>query len=226
MKVARIAADLFGYALTDRDIVEMVTTQPGCAAGALLAPSGRPARAGRVRRRHGRARSRLAAAAWKRIVAATERDVALVVIDGVARYGDATLMDARRRATDVHDDRRRRAATVALPDPDDTTKAWSWAAIMATLDAVQKRPAGGDRTAPGPGGARVRGSRPTPTLELFLDMPDTRRSGRAGPPKNPATVTIPQVPTLEHDAAYFDLLDGVARSTAGSWPRSARWFRT
>ena len=38
-------------------------------------------------------------------------------------------------------------------------------------------------------------------------MPDSRRTGRAGPPKNPATVTIPPVPTLEHDAAWFDLLD-------------------
>ena len=39
-------------------------------------------------------------------------------------------------------------------------------------------------------------------------MPDTRRSGRAGPPKNPATVTIPPVPTIDHDTAFFDLLDG------------------
>ena len=38
-------------------------------------------------------------------------------------------------------------------------------------------------------------------------MPDTRRGGRAGPPKNPATVTIPPVPTLVHDTAYFDRLD-------------------
>jgi hypothetical protein len=38
-------------------------------------------------------------------------------------------------------------------------------------------------------------------------MPDTRRSGRAGPPKNPGSVTIAPVPTLEHDTAFFDLLD-------------------
>ena len=51
-------------------------------------------------------------------------------------------------------------------------------------------------------------------------MPDTRRSGRAGPPKNPATVTIPPIPAVEHDTAFFDLLDDSpdpgrrARSTA------------
>jgi hypothetical protein len=39
-------------------------------------------------------------------------------------------------------------------------------------------------------------------------MPDTRRTGRAGPPKNPATVKIPPIPRLEHDASFFDLLDG------------------
>ena len=34
---------------------------------------------------------------WKRILAARERDVALVVIGGVPRYGDATLMTAAGR---------------------------------------------------------------------------------------------------------------------------------
>ena len=44
-------------------------------------------------------------------------------------------------------------------------------------------------------------------LELFSDMPDTRRNGRAGPPKHPEQVKIPKIPTLEHDAAYFALLE-------------------
>jgi hypothetical protein len=66
---------------------------------------------------------------------------------------------------------------------------------QAAITRAQARAASGPRFAPGA------------ELELFLDMPDTRRSGRAGPPKNPATVTIPPVPTLEHDDAFFDLLD-------------------
>lgn len=44
-------------------------------------------------------------------------------------------------------------------------------------------------------------------MELFLDMPDTRRTGRAGPPKNPGAVRIPTVPSLEHDKTFFDRLD-------------------
>ena len=87
MKVARIAADRFGYSITDADIVEMVTSNPGT----LLErcwhrPIGRLVKGGfadvTVVRGRGRGKP------WKRIVAATERDVALVVIDGVPRYGD------------------------------------------------------------------------------------------------------------------------------------------
>ena len=44
-------------------------------------------------------------------------------------------------------------------------------------------------------------------LELFLDMPDSRRTGRAGPPKDPSKVRIPPVLPIEHDAAFFDPLD-------------------
>ena len=71
-------------------------------------------------------------------------------------------------------------------------------------------PAAGHRDAQARASAGPRFA-PDAELELFLDMPDTRRTGRAGPPKNPDTVTIPPVPTLEHDAAYFDRLDA-ARS--------------
>jgi hypothetical protein len=77
---------------------------------------------------------------------------------------------------------------------------------MATLEAVQRDP----QTAIANAHARA-ASGPRfaddAELELFLDMPDTRRSGRAGPPKDPATVRIPPIPSIEHDSAFFDLLD-------------------
>jgi cytosine/adenosine deaminase-related metal-dependent hydrolase len=205
MKVARIAADHFGYALTDAEIVEMVTSNPG----SLLErcwhrPIGRLVPGGFadlvvIRGRGG-------GDVWSRLVAARESDVALVVIDGQARYGDSGLMkqaDAPPAFAMTVGRRRRR---VALPDPEDSSIAWSWKAIMSTLDAVQKDPQEAiahakARAATGPRFA------PDAELELFLDMPDTRRGGRAGPPKNPAAVKIPAIPSLEHDAAFFDLLD-------------------
>ncbi|MFM2077211.1 MAG: hypothetical protein RJA49_1101 [Actinomycetota bacterium] len=205
MKVARIAADHYGYTLTDGDIVEMVTSNPG----ALLErcwrrPVGRLVKGafGDVTVVRGRGRGD----PWKRILAATERDVALVVIGGVPRYGDATLMDeagAPPTFTMTVGGRRRR---VALPDPVDNTAAWSWTNIMSTMTAVQRDPQAAIATAQARAAAGPRFAADA-ALELFLDMPDSRRGGRAGPPKNPSTVVIPPIPALEHDVAFFDLLD-------------------
>jgi hypothetical protein len=77
---------------------------------------------------------------------------------------------------------------------------------MDTLEAVQRDPQTAITTAQARTASRPRFASDA-ELELFLDMPDTRRSGRAGPPKNPATVTIPKIPAMEHDTAFFDLLD-------------------
>ena len=206
MKVARIAADQFGYTLTDREIVEMVTTNPGV----LLErcwhrPVGRLVEGAfaDITVLSGRGTG----SAWKRIVAATERDVALVVIDGAARYGYATLMAKAAAPPTFTTTIAGRIRAVALPDPADTTQRHGRGqAIMDTLEAVQQDPqkAINDAQARAAAGPRFA---PDASLELFLDMPDTRRGGRAGPPKNPATVTIPPVPTLVHDTAFFDRLD-------------------
>jgi 5-methylthioadenosine/S-adenosylhomocysteine deaminase len=205
MKVARIAADHFGYALTDAQVVEMVTSNPG----SLLErcwhrPIGKlvPGAFADLVVIRGRGRGD----DWSRVVAARERDVGLVVIGGVPRYGDTSLMkkaDAPPTFTATVGGRRRR---VALPDPADPSVAWSWKAILKILTEVQQDPqqAIAHAQARAAGGPRFA---PDAELELFLDMPDTRRGGRAGPPKNPDTVRIPPVPSLEHDAAFFDQLD-------------------
>src|SRR3954451_15049461 len=99
---------------------------------------------------------------------------------------------------------RRRA--VAMPDPADDDAAWSWTAIEKTLADVQKDPQTAISNAQARAAAGPRFA-PDAELELFLDMPDTRRGGRAGPPKDPTTVTIPPVPTLVHDDAFFDRLE-------------------
>ena len=205
MKVARIAADRFGYAVTDRDIVEMVTTNPGT----LLErcwhrPIGRLVNGGFADITVVRGRG--TGTPWERIVAATERDVALVIINGVPRYGDADLMTLAGGPptfTMTIGGRRRR---VALPDPTNTAEAWSWTAIMDALEVVQGDPQTAIANAQARAAAGPRFALDA-ELELFLDMPDSRRTGRAGPPKNPATVTIPPVPSLEHDASFFDLLE-------------------
>jgi 5-methylthioadenosine/S-adenosylhomocysteine deaminase len=204
MKVARIAADHLGYALTDAQIVEMVTSNPGtllerCWHRAIgrLVPGGF---ADLVVVRAG------GADPWAGVVAAREGDVALVVVGGTCRYGDAELMEQAGAPPSFTARVGGRPRRVALPDPQDPAAAWSWDAVLDTLGAVQQDPqsaiaAAQERAAAGPRFA------PDAELELFLDMPDTRRAGRAGPPKNPDTVRIPPVPAVEHDAAFFDDLD-------------------
>jgi 5-methylthioadenosine/S-adenosylhomocysteine deaminase len=205
MKVARIASDHFGYAVTDNDIVEMVTSNPGTLLERCWGqPIGRLVKGAFADVTVVRGRG--TGSPWKRIVAATERDVALVIINGVPRYGDAKLMTAAGAAPTFAMTVGGRSRRVALPDPADTTAAWSWSKIMDTLHAVQADPQAAIATAQA-GAASGPRFAPDAPLEFFLDMPDTRRSGRAGPPKNPATVTIPRVPSVEHDKAFFDLLD-------------------
>ena len=205
LKVARLVADALGYTLTDREIVEMVTTNPGI----LLQrcwdrPVGRLVEGAfaDITVLDGRGPG----SAWQRIISATERGVALVVVGGLPRYGYTSLMRAAAAPPAFKVTLAGRTRLVALPDPNDDTAAWSWAAIKETLDAVQKNPRKAIHDAQARAAAGPRFA-PDAALELFLDMPDTRRGGRAGPPKNPDTVTIPPVPTLTHDTTYFDDLD-------------------
>ena len=205
MKAARLAARHFGYSVSDRDVVQMVTSNPGD----LLARCwGRPI--GRlvpgafadvtVLRGHG------PGDAWHRILAATELHVELVVAQGVPRYGDEDLMLAAGAPDAFPMTVRRRRKLAALPDPADAGRAWSWEQIVGTLQTVQADPpaAIANATARAFAGSRFADDA---ALELFLDMPDSRRTGRAGPPKDPTSVRIPPVPAIEHDRDFFDALD-------------------
>jgi hypothetical protein len=222
MKVARIAADEFGYTLTDAQIVEMVTSNPG----SLLErcwhrPIGRlvPGAFADVVVIRGRG----AGDVWNGIVSARENDIALVVVGGVPRYGDTSLMNKAGAPPSFPMTVGGRRRRVALPDPKDSTKAWTWPAIMKIMTDVQQDPQKAIANAQARAAAGPRFA-PDADLELFLDMPDTRRGGRAGPPKNPATVKIPPIPSLEHDKAFFDLLDAEPIQGGALAPLRARFL--
>jgi 5-methylthioadenosine/S-adenosylhomocysteine deaminase len=224
IKVARLHADRAGWALTDHDLVTMVTANPGdTLAGAWGAPFGRlvPGSPGDlvVLGRRGRD-------PWRSVVAARERDVRLVVVGGRARLGTAELMKAAGEklttAVPVDGETRR----VALVRPDDPARAWTWRDVTARLGAVRKDagrippvPAAG-RTGPDdkvPGSHDPAG---TPPLAARLDMPGGSDEGRAGPPPPGQTVTIPPIEPVYHHPkwhasvrgrAFHDgLLDGLA----------------
>ena len=160
---------------------------------------------------------------WARIVAATEADVALVVIDGVARYGDTKLMSAAAAPARSRLTSRAKARRVALPDPADTTTAWSWTAIMRRRSHdVQHDPQAAliDR-------ARTRRRRAGFAADAgsscFSTCPTVDGSAAPGHPNIPQNVKIPPVPTLEHDHAYFTC-SPVPRSPVGRSTALARRF--
>jgi cytosine/adenosine deaminase-related metal-dependent hydrolase len=202
LKVAKIASDELGFALSDRDLVSMVTSSAGdilarCWSRQIgrLTP-GAFADITVVRQRSGDV--------WSQILRATERDIMLVVVDGRARYGDAAVMTtagATISETLTVGGRRRR---LALVDPDDTTRPWKWRDVIAALDEVRRNPAAALRRAEGRRRAFAgRHDADDAPLELALDMPFGGRLARAGPPSDPNRVVVPKVPSLTHDARFF-----------------------
>jgi hypothetical protein len=219
VKVAKLVSQKQGFGLTDRDLVAMITSNPGDVlsrcwskqVGRLL-----PGSFGDVTILRARGNGDV----WSQVVKATEKEVTLVVVGGKARYGDSDLMTAAAvgpTATMTVSGRQRK---IALPDPTDNRKAFEWSDIVSRLNAVRKDPkAALERAA-----VRARSfagpiSSPDFPLELRLDMP-SGATAIAGPPPDPAKVVIPLLPTLVHDKAFFDdihgrgfhggLLDGLA----------------
>lgn len=226
IKVAKLASQRLGFGLTERDLVAMLTTNPGDVLsrcwnkmiGRLM-----PNAFGDVVvvRSHG------AGSVWTQIVESTERDIRLVVYAGVPRYGEDALMRAApltpSNAMTVHGKRYR----FAIPDPADSTGATAWTlkAITDALALVRKDPAaaikhaeGRRRAYAGPLDAEAA------PLELALDMPfgDTFMAGRGGNiAEHASKIVVPPAPSLVHDAAFFKaiksrgfhggLLDGLAR---------------
>ena len=220
LKVARLVNQKQGFDLKDRDLVAMVTSNAGdvlsrCWSrqiGRLIPGAFADVT---VLRRRGNGD------VWSQIVAATERDVVLVVVGSVPRYGDADAMTAAgatlTSSLSVGGTKRR----LTIADPKDQKKAWQWDDIVSRLDSVRRNPPAalvrGDRQRRSYAGPITASDAP---LELALDMPTGSAMTHAGPPPDPAKVVIPPLPTLVHDKAFFDdirgrgfhggLLDGLA----------------
>ncbi len=210
LKVARIVSDREGWGLSNFELVEMVTANPGDALG----------------RCWGRTVGRLTAGsladlvvvarrdtdAWDNLVAARETDVELVVVAGTATYGTKTLMTAagRRRMSSVS--LRTQQRRVVLTDPADRTlplaerRPWYFSRVLANLSRVRDDPIGavahplatGDVGAgEGAGGAPV-----DDWLILDLDMPGGAGLD-AGPPPPGVVVEFDPLPTLVHDRTWL-----------------------
>jgi hypothetical protein len=131
----------------------------------------------------------------------------LVVVAGKPRYGDTSAMTSAGPTTTMSI--RGRQRKLAIPDPDDSSKAFRWTDIVSRLNSIRKNPAAALKHAE----SRSRGfagpsTAPDAPLELALDMPSGNAMAFAGPPPEPSKVVIPTLPTLIHDKAFFADIHG------------------
>jgi 5-methylthioadenosine/S-adenosylhomocysteine deaminase len=192
--------------LTDRDLVAMVTTNPGDA----------------LSRCWGKTIGRLMTGAfadvcvikatgsksvWTQIVESTEGDVLLVVSRGVPRYGEPGLMTAagavKPRPLTVGSLKRR----FSMPDPEDSSKTWTWRDITSRIAAVRKDPKAALKKSEGLRRAYA-GARDAPAapLELVLDMPSGGLPMAGNLSAHAADIVIPPLVSLEHDAKFFSAI--------------------
>ena len=232
IKVAKLVSQQRGLGLTDRDLVAMVTTNPGDALSRCWKKTiGRltPGAFGDISvfRASGNK------SVWTQIVESTEREVMLVVYAGVPRYGDAGLMTtpglSKSSALTVRGRKRR----FAIPDPEHPAEVWSWKDIKSRLDAVRKDPAAALKQVDGHRRAYTGPmTGPNAPLELTLDMPGGELPVDVRSPAQAAAIVIPPLPSLVHDAAFFEsikgqgfhggLLDGLGEFYAERKARAAR----
>ncbi|HEX2327678.1 MAG TPA: hypothetical protein VHN74_03065 [Candidatus Angelobacter sp.] len=220
IKMAKLAGKKLGFGLKDRDLVAMITTNSGdVLSRCWKKPYGQLVQGAfadvTVLRPHG------AGDVWSQIVNATEADILLTVVGGQARYGNADAMTAAKASPAGNLMVAGIKRKLAIVDPKDKSKAWQWTDIVARLDAVRKNPASALKKANAQrrayAGSLVAEEAP---LEIALDMPNGGALAYAGPPPDPAKVTIPPLPSLVHDGAFFKdihghgfhggLLDGLA----------------
>jgi 5-methylthioadenosine/S-adenosylhomocysteine deaminase len=202
--------DALGGALSDRDLVEMVTANPGDAlAGPWETPAGRLV--------DGALGDVLVVAdrdadPWRNLIAATEHDVDLVVVGGRARYGRRELM-AAAGATPVQPVVvAGETRAVSIPRLDDPATGWPLSEIRAGLNAVRADPGRAVRDARDRGdawAAAVAAGQPDPPAPPLVVVPDmpTAETAAGGLPADPSAVKIPPLDRLWHDRAFFDRVD-------------------
>jgi 5-methylthioadenosine/S-adenosylhomocysteine deaminase len=202
VKVARIVAKDLGVDLADEELVAAVTCNPGD-----VLERGWARQVGRLEPEAVGDVVVIDASGevspWKTLVAAVERDVQLVVIDGKPGYGTKTLMQQASAplTTPLTVDGTQRLLSLARPD--DPGRAWSFADITARLEQVRANPKQeierGQARA-----ARFDGEldEPDAPLRLALDMP-TGIAPIGGLPKDLGTIVIPPLQSLTHDDDWF-----------------------
>lgn len=207
LKSARLVADHLGWTLSNEDIVRMAT----CIPGDVLSRAW-PRRVGRLQPGAQAdvvvIRAKAGANAFSTIVAATEEDVDLVVIDGDPRYGTSALMTAAGASPTTTLTVAGRKRRLALTLPDDPTKAWRWSEVLDRMEEVRADPKTEVEHAQAFAAAWAGElDDPGAPLRLALDMP-TGLTPVGGLPKDLGGLVVPPLQSLTHDHDWLHSLVG------------------
>ena len=200
LKVAHLVSRDRSWGLSSFDLVKMITCNPG---DALASAWGKV-----VGRLQPEALADIVVIASKAggnvfdtVLAATEDDVQLVMVGGKPLYGTPGFMqasgasDARPLQFGSLD---RRLAMRRFESGDDI---WTFAEVLARLQSVRGDPKGEIERTRARGVATALRGGPTP-LRLALDMP-TGKAPVGGLPQDLATIVVPPIQSIHHDAAFF-----------------------
>jgi 5-methylthioadenosine/S-adenosylhomocysteine deaminase len=203
IKVAKLVNLQASLGLTDRELVAMLTTNPGdVLARCWNKPVGRliPGAFADITV----LRPRGTAPVWTQVVESTERDVMLVVYDGVPRYGDAGLMTTPGLSKSSKITVRGQSRRFAIPHPDHPGEMWSFTDITSRLNTVRRDPVAAFQRAEGRRRAYAGPMDATDApLELVLDMPTGGLPIAGDVSAHAAEIVIPPLPSLVHDTAFF-----------------------
>jgi cytosine/adenosine deaminase-related metal-dependent hydrolase len=204
-----------GNEFTDRELCELVTSNPGEALGRAWGD-----RIGRLR--PGYEADLVVVAAheqdeYRNLVDATEKHVQLVVIRGQPHYGTRALMSQAgvtgANAITVAGESRR--VLVRMPKNQDARM--TWRGVLDDLERVRKDPEKAWRQSADAlaawGGPL---DSPEAPLAIFGDMPEGNLGVLGAAGEIPPGLEIPKPDSLEHDDDFFDAIDRTAAKLPGS----------
>ena len=205
LKVASLVSRHENWGLSSFELVKMITANPG---DVLKTAWGRPV--GRLEP-NGLGDVVIIAAPrradpFKTILAATERDVRLVVVGGTPTYGMSALMKkaGAKQISSIEVSGETRKLALTRYGANDVP--WSFQEVTDRLNKVRANPKKEINKAQARAYAgAVRGERPA--LRLALDMP-TGRVPIGGLPKDLSKIEIPELQELAHDDAFFASIAG------------------
>ena len=146
------------------------------------------------------------ASAFPTIVAATEDDIDLVVIDGRPRYGTPELMADADTPTTVPVGSR--SMRLSLSQPSQPDSPWAWSEVLDRMEEVRAHPKREVEAAHAmyAGWAGKLDDEDAP-LRLALDMP-TGLAPIGGLPKDLDDLHVPPLQSLTHDGDWLDAVVG------------------